>query len=245
MAGARRRGAERAGFVVLLVLLALVAGSVATLDQRSLVRAAAVLVALASIVALGRFIAAWRSGASARSVRRVTPVLEPEVPVVGGRSADIAIDLTSPGVDPLAPIPDDRAVLEADASEIDLTRGPTVRVVLHPGPVTRRRLDGRPDALVVVADADALDVPGWIIEDRSRVIERTDRVVIPWTSIERFRVRVEPGGTQVYDITARPDAPPPRQWRVRRDEIVDELALLDHVRRVGRVTIELEDSIRS
>jgi hypothetical protein len=164
---------------------------------------------------------------------------------LGVRALAVDLDLGRHDADPLAPIPDDQAVLDADAGAIDLTRGPTVRVVLHPGPVTRRRLAGRPDALVVVADAEALDVPGWIVEDRSRTIDRMDRVVIPWGSIERFRVRAQRDGPGVYDITGRAGAPPPQRWRVRRDEIANEIELLDHVRRIGRITIELEDSIRS
>ena len=139
----------------------------------------------------------------------------------------------------------DAVVLEADAaSGIDLTHEPVVRIMLHPGPIMRRRLAERPDALLVVADRDALDVPGWIVERRSRLIERTDRVVVPWTAIARFRVRAESDGPDVYDITAAPGTSPPG-WRIRRNEIDDEIALLDHVRRVGRITIELEDSIRS
>ena len=90
-----------------------------------------------------------------------------------------------------------------------------------------------------------LDVPGWLVEGRSRVIERTDRVLIPWRSVERFRVRAGDDGPDVYDITAGPDVAGVRRWRVRRAEITDEMGLLDHVRRVGRITIELEDSIRS
>jgi len=172
---------------------------------------------------------------------------EPVAPTGPDDEIDIEIDLTAPAaVDPLAPVPDDATVLaDADAGEFELAEGPTVRVVLHPGPVTRRRLAGRPDALVVTADAERLDVPAWIVEGRSRLIERTDRVLIPWRSIERFRVRAQRDGPGVYDITARPDVPPPVRWRIRRDEITDELALLDHARRVGRVTIELEDSIRT
>lgn len=173
--------------------------------------------------------------------RPVIELADPVEPI-----ADLDIDLTVPALaDPLAPIPDDQSVLDADASDLDLTSGPTVRVVLHPGPVTRRRLAGRPDALVVVADAETLDVPGWIVDRRSRMIERADRVRIPWRSIERFRVRAEREGPDVYDITVRADALHPRGWRIRRNEIADEIALLDHIRRIGRITIELEDSIRS
>jgi hypothetical protein len=213
----------------------------------------AVLGLVGLIVVTGLFLAVRAITADDRAALPPTsrPILEPRSdvgPVAGEHAADAGpdLDLTlADAVDPLAPVPADQAVLDAGESSLDLTRGPAVRVVLHPGPITRRRLAGRPDALVVTADADGLDVPAWIVEGRSRLIERADRVLIPWASIERFRVRATSDGPDVYDITARPDAPAPRRWRVRRDEITDELTLLDHVRRVGRVTIELEDSIRS
>ena len=134
---------------------------------------------------------------------------------------------------------------DIDLVDIDLTRGPVVRIELHPGPLMRRRLVDRPDALELVADGDGLDVPGWLVEGRSRVIERADRVEIPWSSVARFRVRADRDGPDFYDITAKPDAGGPGRWRVRRAEIDDEVGLLDHIRRVGRITIELEDSIRS
>jgi hypothetical protein len=70
-------------------------------------------------------------------------------------------------------------------------------------------------------------------------------VEIPWASVARFRVRAESDGPDVYDITAVPGAPGPDRWRIRRAEIADEIELLDHIRRIGRITIELEDSIRS
>lgn len=149
-------------------------------------------------------------------------------PDVGAPSAEPVIDLDE---------------IDLDALDLDALDRSRIEVRLHPGPLWRRRLAERPDALVVVADAVALDVPGWIVEGRSRTIDRADRVVIPWGAIERFRVRAGSPGT--YDITARPDAGPPGRWRVRRDEIGDEVALLDHVRRIGRITIELEDSISS
>jgi hypothetical protein len=138
---------------------------------------------------------------------------------------------------------DDR--FHIDLTELDLTRGPVLRVELRPDPLMRRRLAERTDALELVADGDVLDVPGWLVEDRSRLVERTDRVVIPWSAIDRFRVRADRDGPDFYDVTAVSGAAGPGRWRIRRPEIADELGLLDHVRRVGRVTIELEDSIRS
>ena len=134
---------------------------------------------------------------------------------------------------------------DIDLDEIDLIRGPVVRVALRPGPLMRRRLADRPDALELVADRDALDVPGWLLVGRSRMIDRADRVLIPWTAVERFRVVADSDGPDIYDITARPEAGAPDRWRIRRHEIADEVAVLDHARRIGRITIVLEDSIRS
>lgn len=227
--------------VGVLVIVLLVEGMRPEPRTWAIVGAAAAVVVAGVVLALRTFTAEDRATIE-RSERRVLE--PPPVPLVEADVLDL--DLADRVlVDPLAPVPADQEVLAADASDLDLSLGPTVRVVLHPGPVTRRRLAGRPDALVVLADAEALDVPGWIVDRRSRMIERADRVRIPWRSIERFRVRADSDGPDVYDITVRPDAPPPRRWRIRRNEIADEITLLDHVRRIGRITIELEDSIRS
>ena len=132
-----------------------------------------------------------------------------------------------------------------DLIDLDVVDVDAVPVALRPGPIWRRRLVDRPDLLWIVADRDGLHVPGWLIEQRSRMIEGTDRVTIPWDAIARLRVRPdgETGGT--YDITRRSDGGSPARWVIRRREVTDEVALLDHARRIGRVTIELEDSIRS
>ena len=80
----------------------------------------------------------------------------------------------------------------------------------------------------------------------SAALVRLPRALIKASRSRRFSLSsTESDGPDVYDITARPDAPLPHRWRVRRHEISDEIELLDHVRRVGRITIELEDSIRS
>jgi hypothetical protein len=228
---------------VALMVLVLVVDGVRPEPLTWVILAIVAVVVVAGLVLAIRALTPGERATLEAAERRVIEPPDPDEPIA---DLDLQIDLVDRVVvDPMAPIPDDQAVLAADASEIDLTQGPTVRVVLHPGPITRRRLTGRPDALVIVADAEALDVPGWIVERRSRMIERADRVVIPWASIERFRVRAERDGPDIYDITAHADAPPPGRWRIRRNEIADEIALLDHVRRVGRITIELEDSIRS
>lgn len=142
-----------------------------------------------------------------------------------------------------APTP--RHVVDIDLVDLDVIDVDAVQVELRPGPIWRRRLADRPDLIWIVADRDGLHVPGWLVERRSRMIEATDRVTIPWGAIERFRVRPdgETGGT--YDITRRSDGGSPARWLIRRREITDEVVLLDHARRLGRVTIELEDSIRS
>jgi hypothetical protein len=231
------------GLAVGLLVLVLLVEGVRPEPLTWAVLGVVVIVVIAGLVLAQRAVSVDDRATIERSRRRV---LEP--PSEPSLEPDLLLDLDLTDrelIDPLAPVPEDQEVLDADASDIDLTRGPSIRVVLHPGPITRRRLAGRPDALVVVADAEALDVPGWVVDRRSRMIERADRVRIPWASIERFRVRAESDGPDIYDITARSDAPPPRRWRIRRNEIADEVTLLDHVRRIGRITIELEDSIRS
>lgn len=136
--------------------------------------------------------------------------------------------------------PEPEPIVDLDVIDVD-----AVQVGLRPGPIWRRRLADRPDLLWIVADRDGLHVPGWLVERRSRMIEGTDRVTIPWGAIERFRVRADGDTGGTYDITRRPDGGSPARWLVRRREITDEVVLLDHARTAGRITIELEDSIRS
>lgn len=159
----------------------------------------------------------------------------------GTDGADRTDDLGAPRARARAPAP----VVDIDLVDLDVIDVDAVQVELRPGPIWRRRLADRPDLLWIVADRDGLHVPGWLVEQRSRMIEGTDRVTIPWDAIGRFRVRAdgESGGT--YEITRRPDGGSPLRWLIRRREITDEVVLLDHARRLGRVTIELEDSIRS
>jgi hypothetical protein len=159
----------------LMVLVLLVQGVRPSVTTWAVLAAVAAVVIAGIVVALRSLTQADRAVLADAERRVLDPIPDPGV---------VDLDLTAAehehrrdGID------EDAIVLEADAaSGIDLTHEPVVRVVLHPGPIMRRRLAERPDALVVVADRDALDVPGWIVEGRSRVIERTDRVVVPWPS---------------------------------------------------------------
>jgi hypothetical protein len=120
-----------------------------------------------------------------------------------------------------------------------------VRVPLRPGPIWSRRLVDRPDLRAITSDRSGLNVPAWLLEGRPRVIDAYEVVTIRWSTIERFRVRADGHGPSTYDITCTPAAGLPTRFRVRRQEVTDEVALLDHVRTVGRITVELEDSIAS
>lgn len=120
---------------------------------------------------------------------------------------------------------------------------PGLLVELRPGVVWRRRLTGRPEAWRIGGDARELLVPGWLLVVPPRGRDRADPVRIPWAQITRFRVRAESDGPDVYDIEGRGGDGAPSRWQVRRHEITDEVALLDYVRSVGQVTVELEDSI--
>jgi hypothetical protein len=149
--------------------------------------------------------------------------------------------------------PQGRAAADGDDEVIDLDSDPAldvvdldaVRVELRPDVLWRQRLAGRPDLLWIVGDRFGLVVPAWLIEHRPRVIDASELVTIRWPSIERFRVRAARGGPSTYDITCRAAPGGPTRWLVRRHEIGDEVTLLDHVRTVGRITVELEDSISS
>ncbi len=125
-------------------------------------------------------------------------------------------------------------VIDADARWIEL----------HPSPLWSRRLAEHPDALWLMADKEQMNVPGWLLEGRPRTIDKLARVAIFWSDIERLRVVAGTEAPDTYEITRRTRTTP-QIWRVRRREIHDELTLLDHARSVGRVTIELEDSISS
>jgi len=118
-------------------------------------------------------------------------------------------------------------------------------IALEPRPLWARRLVDHPDALWLTADRDGLSVPAWLLEGRPRVIDSFERVLVPWTAIDRFRVRPRDDQPARYEITTRVERGTTRVWRVRRAELVEEVRLLDHVRTAGGVTIELGDTIRS
>lgn len=104
------------------------------------------------------------------------------------------------------------------------------------------------DLMELVADQHALDVPGWVVDGRPRGAGDGDRVRIPWASITRLRVTSDSEGSDVWVVRwadARAGRPArPTTTRLRRSVLEDEVALLDHVRAVGRVTVELESPPR-
>jgi hypothetical protein len=150
-----------------------------------------------------------------------------------------------PGLDPLEGTGGGDVIdLDADPA-LDVVDLDAVRVPLRPGPIWSRRLVERPDLRWIAGDRTGLDVPAWLLDRRPRTIDPYDLITIRWSTIERFRVRAESDGPNIYDITCGPTPGMPTRWRIRRHEITDEVTLLDHARTVGRITIELEDSISS
>lgn len=146
--------------------------------------------------------------------------------------------------------PEDRRLLR-DARRRTLApldpagRAPWLAVALRPGPVNRRRLrDAPPELASLRADAHGLVVPGWLVEGRPVGLRPTDVVRVPWHAVRRWRVRVESEGPDLWviDCVAAPGAP--ARWRVRRQEVTDEVAVLDFARAFGQVAVELETSVR-
>lgn len=124
--------------------------------------------------------------------------------------------------------------------------GPDPLVVsVRPGPVNRRRLAGAPpESSVLVADQDALRFPAWLLERRPPGLAAVDVVVVRWDTIRRWRVRDQSDGPDVWALECTRSVGSSGRWLVRRGEVVDEVAVLDHARAVGRVTVELEASVR-
>jgi len=124
---------------------------------------------------------------------------------------------------------------------------PVLRVELHPGFLWRRRLDDRhrewPDGRTLIADGSGLTIPGWLFHQPPRDLDRFAAQHLAWANITSFRVQADSDGPDVYAIEVTSGAARPARWRVRRREVTDEIALLDHVRSVGSLTIDLEASV--
>ncbi len=151
--------------------------------------------------------------------------------------------------------PDDRGVLRASQRRVLPPAEPPatlepLRVLLQPGPIWQRRLDkkadGVPDgdlSLCLVADGGGLSVPNWLVERGGKRSPPNDRTVIPWDGVTRFRVLSDSDGPDLFEITVTTGEDSNELVRVRRREITDVIAVLDYVRAVGQVTIDLEASI--
>ena len=149
--------------------------------------------------------------------------------------------------------PDDRATLEAGhrrvleplvdpgrRERLDVAR---LDVELRPGPIRRRRLADRPDRRRLSGDAVGLHVPVWLLEAPPRGLDRFGLVTIRWADVEHFRVTASSDSPDTYDVTVRPDRGRPSRWRIRRNEIVDEVAVLDFVRTTGGLAVHLEANV--
>lgn len=123
-------------------------------------------------------------------------------------------------------------------------RTPQLTVALRPGPINRRRLrDTSPDLMCLTADAHGLRVPAWLLERRPAGLRVTDVVSVPWPAVRRWRVQADSDGPDVWVIDCAPAPAGRGWWRVRRQEITDEVAVLDFARAFGQVTVELETSV--
>lgn len=153
--------------------------------------------------------------------------------------------IVAPTVAPIG-VPTGRAGGPPGATTAAPPIGPDPLVVsLRPGPINRRRLAGAPpESSVLVADQDALRFPAWLLERRPPGLAAVDVVVVRWDTIRRWRVRDQSDGPDVWALECTRSAGSSGRWLVRRGEVVDEVAVLDHARAVGRVTVELEASVR-
>lgn len=150
--------------------------------------------------------------------------------------------------------PDDRSTLRAASRRVIepvavAGRADPIAVPLRPGPIRRRRLRHRPDLLMIRADREGLEVPTWLLDSPAPQMRRQEWVRLAWADIERWRVTTDSEGPDTYELTMATGwaVAPTTRWRarvrIRRDEILDEVALLDHVRSVGAHPIELEASV--
>lgn len=102
----------------------------------------------------------------------------------------------------------------------------------------------------IVLDADGLHVPVWTINMAPRSLEKRGQPVVSvrWADIDRWRVRSDTDGPDLYEITTRNPwfATHKPRWpnlRIERRVITDEIALLDGIRSIGQISIELETSL--
>lgn len=129
-----------------------------------------------------------------------------------------------------------------------IDRGEVRRVGLKLRRRARRLSD--PSQHVIVVDGRGLTVPLWALCWRPRVLKRTGEstLTIEWTNIATWRVRSDSEGPDTYDIETR------RPWyetdkthwpvlRIDRALMLDEIELLDAVRSLGQLPIQLETSL--
>jgi len=142
----------------------------------------------------------------------------------------------------------DRAIIEqAERRRLPplpcATGAPSLLVALHPGFLWRRRLEDRPDLLVLEADSNGMRVPGWLFLGPTPGVDRFAVHHLPWSDITRFQVQADSDGPDVYTIEVVSQTGYSTCWRVLRRPVTDEIALLDQVRSVGALTVELEASV--
>lgn len=142
--------------------------------------------------------------------------------------------------------PSDRALLDA-AQRRELgplprpSRPVPVTIEVRPGVLRRRLLAKMPtdvaaSASAIVVDEFGMSVPGWLVGPQRQPDDQVVR--IEWPSIERWRVRADSDGPDLHVLTIDGE-----RRTIGRLEIVDEVALLDAVRSLGGVTIDLEASV--
>ena len=143
-----------------------------------------------------------------------------------------------------------RRILPPLAVPPDADRSP-VRVALMPGRLASRRLGDRPDLRWLEADADGLTVPAWVIDGRPRTIGLRDTVTVAWGDIARWRVRTDSDGPDTHELRTHRSwcsGRSTKRWptlRIRRREVEDESALLDAVRSLGQLPVEVEPEPRT
>jgi hypothetical protein len=121
--------------------------------------------------------------------------------------------------------------------------GERVEVALRPGRWRRRRHPGSAHDRTLVVDRIGLDVPRWLVGNPPADLTADARLLVPWTAVTRWRVSEDSDGPDLHELAVTRPGQRDLIVRIHRRPIVDEVALLDAVRSLGRCPVELTTSL--